>query len=51
MFAIIKNSGSLLRVGKVVSTIVRIIKERGEEINLFVLELYYTVESNTTIGG
>lgn len=50
-FATIKNGGSLLRVGRVISTIVRIIKDRDDEIKSFVPELYYTVESNTTIEG
>lgn len=45
------KSGNFLRVGRVISTIVRIIKQRDEEINSFQTETYFNLESVTQVIG
>ncbi len=45
------KSGNFLRVGRVISTIVRIIKQRDEEISSFTSEIYYNLESETQVVG
>lgn len=50
-YVTLKTGGKMLRVGRVVSTIVNIIKKRDEEIDSFVSEKYYTVESDTVAFG
>lgn len=45
------KSGNFLRVGRVISTIVRIIKQRDDEIKSFKSETYYNLESDTQVIG
>lgn len=50
-FVTLKTDGKMLRVGRVISTIVNIIYGREKEIENFKPEIYYTVESESMVAG